>query len=186
MCCSSYRVHSIFVLRLFNDPVAMCLFYLALNMFLDDNWESGSVIYRWVVCWWAISLDVVLGNGVLLRLRPPLCTHQINVASPTQLIFPIALYYSFTSLFFMKLLLCSGMTNSHSFLFFANPTYNNVQRSLAVSVKMNILLFAPGLLLLYLERLGLRKAFRCLTICAFIQVSLLYLPFRVALSSSLY
>ena len=42
----SYRVHSIFVLRLFNDPVAMVLLYAALNLFADDYWSLGSVFFR--------------------------------------------------------------------------------------------------------------------------------------------
>ncbi|XP_069693593.1 lethal(2)neighbour of tid protein [Periplaneta americana] len=92
-CCSSYRIHSIFVLRLFNDPVAMILFYISVNLFLDHKWSLGSLFF-----------------------------------------------------------------------------------SLAVSVKMNILLFAPAILLAYLTCLGLKGTLIQLTICAFVQV-LLGLPF---------
>lgn len=42
--------------------------------------------------------------------------------------------------------------------------------SLAVSVKMNVLLFAPGLLFLLLTRFGLRGALPKLGICAVLQV----------------
>lgn len=42
--------------------------------------------------------------------------------------------------------------------------------SLAVGVKMNILLFAPGLLLLLLQANGLAGAVVCLSICAGVQV----------------
>jgi len=38
MCCTSYRVHSIFVLRLFNDPVAILVFYLSVDCFLEKRW----------------------------------------------------------------------------------------------------------------------------------------------------
>ncbi|KAH0624300.1 hypothetical protein JD844_008000 [Phrynosoma platyrhinos] len=51
--------------------------------------------------------------------------------------------------------------------------------SLAVSVKMNILLFAPGLLYLLLWRFGLLRAIPKLAICAVLQV-VLGLPFLVA------
>ncbi|XP_072749503.1 lethal(2)neighbour of tid protein [Anoplolepis gracilipes] len=93
MCCTSYRIHSIFVLRLFNDPIAMLLLYASVNAFLDNRWYLGSVLY-----------------------------------------------------------------------------------SLAVSVKMNILLFAPALLIAYLYVLGLLKTLIHLNICAFIQL-ILALPF---------
>ncbi|XP_011690238.1 PREDICTED: lethal(2)neighbour of Tid protein [Wasmannia auropunctata] len=93
MCCTSYRVHSIFVLRLFNDPVAMVLLYASINAFLDNRWYLGSALY-----------------------------------------------------------------------------------SLAVSIKMNVLLFAPALLVAYLCILGTLKTLTHLSICALIQL-ILGLPF---------
>lgn len=93
LCCTSYRVHSIFILRLFNDPVAMLLLYASLNLFLDGKWSWGSFVF-----------------------------------------------------------------------------------SLAVSVKMNILLFAPALLLAYLTSLGVKKTIFQLSICAVTQL-ILGLPF---------
>nr|XP_040126138.1 dol-P-Man:Man(5)GlcNAc(2)-PP-Dol alpha-1,3-mannosyltransferase isoform X3 [Ictidomys tridecemlineatus] len=93
MCCASYRVHSIFVLRLFNDPVAMALLFLSINLFLAQRWGWGCCCF-----------------------------------------------------------------------------------SLAVSVKMNVLLFAPGLLFLLLTQFGFRGALPKLGICAVLQV-VLGLPF---------
>ncbi|XP_019739271.1 dol-P-Man:Man(5)GlcNAc(2)-PP-Dol alpha-1,3-mannosyltransferase [Hippocampus comes] len=93
MCCASYRIHSIFVLRLFNDPVAMMLLFAAVNLFIDGHWSLGCCIY-----------------------------------------------------------------------------------SLAVSVKMNVLLFAPGLLFLLLSEFGLIRTIPKLGLCAAIQL-LLGLPF---------
>ena len=92
-CCCSYRIHSIFVLRLFNDAVAMLLFYAAVNLFLDSKWSLASLLY-----------------------------------------------------------------------------------SIAVSVKMNILLFAPPILLMYLTCLGLKGTLKQLAICASVQI-LLGVPF---------
>ncbi|RZF43201.1 hypothetical protein LSTR_LSTR017150, partial [Laodelphax striatellus] len=92
-CCTSYRIHSIFVLRMFNDPVAMLILYLSINMFIDGRWSIGSLLF-----------------------------------------------------------------------------------SLAVSVKMNILLFSPALLLAYLYCLGLIGTIKQLSICASLQL-LLGLPF---------
>lgn len=92
-CCTSYRIHSIFVLRMFNDPVAVVLFYISLNLFLCNFWNLGSIFY-----------------------------------------------------------------------------------SLAVSVKMNILLYSPAILLAYFACLGSKETFIQLTICASVQV-ILGLPF---------
>ena len=47
MCCVSYRIHSIFILRLFNDPVAMIFLYLALNFFLTNHWTLGCISFRY-------------------------------------------------------------------------------------------------------------------------------------------
>ncbi|XP_031662363.1 dol-P-Man:Man(5)GlcNAc(2)-PP-Dol alpha-1,3-mannosyltransferase isoform X2 [Oncorhynchus kisutch] len=93
VCCASYRIHSIFVLRLFNDPVAMMMLFGAVNFFLDGRWTLGCGLY-----------------------------------------------------------------------------------SLAVSVKMNVLLFAPGLLFLLLSEFGLMRTIPKLSLCAAIQL-LLGLPF---------
>ncbi|XP_028918551.1 dol-P-Man:Man(5)GlcNAc(2)-PP-Dol alpha-1,3-mannosyltransferase [Ornithorhynchus anatinus] len=93
MCCASYRIHSIFVLRLFNDPVAMALLFLSINLLLAQRWGWGCGCF-----------------------------------------------------------------------------------SLAVSVKMNVLLFAPGLLFLLLSHFGLHGALPKLGICALLQVAL-GLPF---------
>lgn len=89
--CLSKRIHSIFVLRLFNDAPAMLLLYLSVYLFACwDAWALGCVAF-----------------------------------------------------------------------------------SLAVSIKMNVLLFAPGLLLLLLQRNGsLRGTIGHLSICASVQLLL--------------
>ncbi|NP_001171840.1 dolichyl-P-Man:Man(5)GlcNAc(2)-PP-dolichyl mannosyltransferase [Saccoglossus kowalevskii] len=93
MCCTSYRIHSIFILRLFNDPIAMIFLYLAVNLFIDKKWSWG--------CFWF---------------------------------------------------------------------------SIAVSIKMNVLLFAPGLLILLLTEFGFLATIPRLFICAVVQV-ILAVPF---------
>ncbi|XP_030027036.2 lethal(2)neighbour of tid protein 2 [Manduca sexta] len=90
---TSYRIHSIYVLRLFNDPIAVLFLYSSLNLFLDGHWYLGSIFY-----------------------------------------------------------------------------------SLGVSIKMNILLYAPALLFFYLVNLGLRGTIKHLFVCGLIQL-LLGLPF---------
>lgn len=90
---TSYRIHSIYVLRLFNDPIAVLFLYFALNAYIDNRWTLGSIFL-----------------------------------------------------------------------------------SLGVSVKMNILLFAPAIFLLFVTNLGIVKTIIQLTICGVIQL-LLGAPF---------
>ncbi|CAH1773575.1 unnamed protein product [Owenia fusiformis] len=65
MCCASYRIHSIYILRLFNDPVAMAFLYLAVNLFLDDHWLLGCAIYSIGV---SVKMNVLLFAPALLML----------------------------------------------------------------------------------------------------------------------
>jgi alpha-1,3-mannosyltransferase len=90
---ASRRIHSLFVLRLFNDCFAMLLLFFAVLMFIRNRWMIGCVIY-----------------------------------------------------------------------------------SLAVSIKMNVLLFAPGLLALLLARFSVDIVIRHLVACAMVQY-ILALPF---------
>ncbi|XP_037945262.1 lethal(2)neighbour of tid protein 2 [Teleopsis dalmanni] len=90
---TSYRIHSIYVLRLFNDPIAILFLYASLNLFMDRHWIFGSILF-----------------------------------------------------------------------------------SLGVGVKMNILLFAPALLLFYITNLGYVKALLQICICGFVQL-LIGIPF---------
>ncbi|KPP60786.1 Dolichyl-P-Man:Man5GlcNAc2-PP-dolichyl mannosyltransferase-like [Scleropages formosus] len=60
VCCASYRIHSIFVLRLFNDPVAMMLLFASVNLLLDGRWTLGCALYRQVL----LGLPFLLENPV--------------------------------------------------------------------------------------------------------------------------
>ncbi|KAL0850036.1 hypothetical protein ABMA28_011943 [Loxostege sticticalis] len=93
---TSYRIHSIYVLRLFNDPIAVLLLFVSLNFFLDSKWYLGSIFY-----------------------------------------------------------------------------------SLGVSVKMNILLYAPALFFFYLVNLGYKDTLKQLFVCGIIQL-VLGLPFLIS------
>jgi len=91
--CASRRIHSIFVLRLFNDGIAMIFVYLAILAFVYDFWTSGTILF-----------------------------------------------------------------------------------SIALSIKMNILLFLPGLLVLYVKRFGFVRSFAQIFILVLVQV-ILAIPF---------
>lgn len=67
--CLSKRIHSIFVLRLFNDPVAMLFVYLAIAFAMRDRWTLASVFYSLGL---SIKMNVLLflpGFGLLLVER---------------------------------------------------------------------------------------------------------------------
>ncbi|KAI3422242.1 hypothetical protein GPALN_012772 [Globodera pallida] len=57
VCLTSYRVHSIFVLRLFNDPIAMLFFFVALNLFISRCWLFGCVFFSFAV---AVKMNILL------------------------------------------------------------------------------------------------------------------------------
>ena len=89
----SKRVHSLFVLRMFNDCIAVMFGYAALYLFMTRHYRLGSLLF-----------------------------------------------------------------------------------SLGVSIKMNMLLWSPGVLLVYLLGCGIQETMVCLTICAIVQL-VLGLPF---------
>ncbi|XP_043210039.1 lethal(2)neighbour of Tid protein-like [Amphibalanus amphitrite] len=63
MSLTSYRVHSIYVLRLFNDPVAMLLLYASINCFMDARWSLGSLLFSLGV---SVKMSVLLFAPALL------------------------------------------------------------------------------------------------------------------------
>eukprot|EP00118_Oscarella_pearsei_P011346 m.75735 g.75735 ORF g.75735 m.75735 type:complete len:396 (+) comp35952_c0_seq10:18-1205(+) len=68
--CFSYRVHSIFVLRLFNDPVAMLLFYVSIIFFIHSKWTIGCVFYSLAV---SVKMNILLSSPGLLFLLIEAC-----------------------------------------------------------------------------------------------------------------
>jgi alpha-1,3-mannosyltransferase len=87
MCLTSHRIHSIFVLRLFNDPIAMLFLYLSIVCLTQRFWRVGCIAF-----------------------------------------------------------------------------------SIAVSIKMNILLFAPGLFVILVLSTGILNTFKYIFLCALVQV----------------
>ncbi|KAH9634177.1 hypothetical protein HF086_001379 [Spodoptera exigua] len=59
---TSYRIHSIYVLRLFNDPIAVLFLYAALNFFVDSKWYLGSIFYSLGV---SVKMNILLYAPVL-------------------------------------------------------------------------------------------------------------------------
>jgi alpha-1,3-mannosyltransferase len=46
ICLLSYRIHSIFLLRLFNDCIAMLLFFASANLLVANRWLTGCLLFR--------------------------------------------------------------------------------------------------------------------------------------------
>ena len=64
--CLSRRVHSIFVLRLFNDAPAMTLLHTSMLLFTEDYWGLGCVAFSLAV---SIKMNILLfAPGLLLLL----------------------------------------------------------------------------------------------------------------------
>ena len=63
--CVSLRLHSIYVLRLFNDAMAMLAFWVATYLFCRGNWRSGCVCYSLGA---SVKANVLLSAPGLLLL----------------------------------------------------------------------------------------------------------------------
>ena len=86
--CVSLRLHSIYLLRLFNDCWAMLLFWLAAFLFCRARWGSGCVAYSLAV---SIKANVLLtAPGLLLLLLQAHGTHgamvHIGICAAIQLV----------------------------------------------------------------------------------------------------
>ncbi|XP_017460666.1 PREDICTED: lethal(2)neighbour of Tid protein-like, partial [Rhagoletis zephyria] len=62
---TSHRVHSLFMLRLFNDPVAMLFLYGSLVAFTRRKWATGSVLFSLAV---SIKMNILLFAPALFLL----------------------------------------------------------------------------------------------------------------------
>lgn len=64
--CLSKRLHSIFLLRLFNDGPTMLLLYLSVWLFTHQRWNLGCIVFSFAV---SIKMNVLLfAPGLLLLL----------------------------------------------------------------------------------------------------------------------
>jgi alpha-1,3-mannosyltransferase len=66
MLCCSKRLHSIFLLRLFNEGPTMILLYLCIYLLINNHWNSGCCAFSYAV---SIKMNVLLfAPGLLLLL----------------------------------------------------------------------------------------------------------------------
>ncbi|KAI7981109.1 Dol-P-Man:Man(5)GlcNAc(2)-PP-Dol alpha-1,3-mannosyltransferase [Camellia lanceoleosa] len=74
--CLSKKVHSIFVLHLFNDCFATTLFHAALVVLLNQKWHLGLIIFSGAV---SIKMNVLLYAPPLLLLMLKKQFRQQNI-----------------------------------------------------------------------------------------------------------
>lgn len=97
---ASKRLHSIFVLRLFNDGLAMLLLFIAVLLFTKQKWHHGCVWFSLAV---SIKMNILLfAPGLLLlllltfgvvRTVPPLAicgVLQLLLGAPFLLTYPVS------------------------------------------------------------------------------------------------
>ena len=66
LCCCSKRLHSIFMLRLFNEGPTMVLLFLSVYLLIHNHWNSGCFVFSLAV---SIKMNVLLfAPGLLLLL----------------------------------------------------------------------------------------------------------------------
>lgn len=68
--CVSKRLHSIYMLRLFNDGVAMMLLFIAVYLFARQKWRMGCAIFSFAV---SIKMNVLLFAPALFFLLLQSC-----------------------------------------------------------------------------------------------------------------
>ncbi|KAJ0402901.1 hypothetical protein ATCC90586_006023 [Pythium insidiosum] len=68
--CISKRLHSIYMLRLFNDGVAMMLLYIAVYLFARQKWRVGCAVFSFAV---SIKMNVLLFAPALFFLLLQSC-----------------------------------------------------------------------------------------------------------------
>lgn len=84
----SRRIHSIFVLRLFNDGIAMLVLYIAVLLFTKNRWSLGCFVFSLAV---SVKMNVLLFAPPLLvlllqRFGPVRTLPKLSICALTQIV----------------------------------------------------------------------------------------------------
>jgi alpha-1,3-mannosyltransferase len=153
----SKRLHSIFVLRLFNDCFAVFFLWVAIYMFQRKIWTLGSLAYSWglgvkmsvLLALPAVCVSLFLGRGVLGALKQAWFMGQLQVI--------IALPFIPTNAFGY---LSRAFEFSRQFLFkwTVNWRFVGEETFLSKEFQTSLLVGHVGLLILFITTRWLRPA----------------------------
>ncbi|ORY32891.1 ALG3 protein-domain-containing protein [Naematelia encephala] len=139
----SKRAHSIYLLRLFNDPLAMVLLYAAVLSLMYGRWRLGSVVYSLAL---GVKMNILLFLPGLLVLsfqhRGLIKTLQnLTIITIIQLLLPSPYFVSFANSYLTKSYFSSAFDLSRQFLYEWTVNWRFVPSSTFLSRE-----FALGLL----------------------------------------
>jgi ALG3 protein len=164
--CLSKRLHSIYLLRLFNDGPTMLLLYMALYLFNNNRWSIGCLFFSLAV---SIKMNVLLFapgllllllqtsrsiNEVILRLGLCCALPQLLLGAPFLLTYPISYLrkaFELDRVFFYKwtvnwkvrgiesILECVGVfVSACSSLFSSSSSLSSLSRAVSFRGKLHI------------------------------------------------
>ncbi|RNA41986.1 dol-P-Man:Man(5) c(2)-PP-Dol alpha-1-3-mannosyltransferase-like [Brachionus plicatilis] len=182
MSLTSHRIHSIFVLRLFNDPLAMLFLYASIICFLKKNWTFGCILFslgvsiKMNVLLFAPGLFIILclSHGFLQTLKYIFICGlvQLVVGAPFLLTYPVAYLHRSFELgrqFFYKWTVNWKCVPEDLFLFKPFQTCLLVLHLCILLIFMNrILKNVGGLKNLFFQKKRLKLSYEAITYIMFV------------------
>ncbi|XP_057858603.2 dol-P-Man:Man(5)GlcNAc(2)-PP-Dol alpha-1,3-mannosyltransferase isoform X2 [Cryptomeria japonica] len=142
----SKRVHSIFVLRLFNDCVAVTLVHSAIALLLYKHWYLGLIMFSGAV---SVKMNVLLyAPPLLLLMLKGMSTKGVILASFSAAAFQVLLGFPFLVAYPFEYILRS-FNLGRVFIHFWSVNFKFVPESIFVSKAFAIALVVVHLLLLF-------------------------------------
>lgn len=145
--CLSKRVHSIFLLRLFNDCIAMTLAHLAILFFQSNKWKSGLVVFSVAV---SVKMNVLLyAPPLLLLMLKGLSSIEIVMALSLAALIQILLGLPFLLSYPLEYM-SRAFDLGRVFIHFWSVNFKFVPEEIFISKKFALMLLVIHLTLLFL------------------------------------